>query len=139
MASWWRSLKEIARGTLSIPIFVAKWGGMIGPGQEPGIQEPGAMACSRRSTSRKRLRVVRANLRRRALLQERLHAIQELQLGHGFPRGRATPTNAVTNSGTIQPVDCCVYDANHQQLFDTAAMLLLFVTLGKFPEEVGQA
>ena len=39
----------------------------------------------------------------------------------------------VTYSSSL--IDCCVYDANHQHLlFDTAAMLLLFVTLGKFLE-----
>ena len=31
VAGWWRSLKVAL--LLSIPIFVAKWGGMIGPGQ----------------------------------------------------------------------------------------------------------
>ena len=36
VAGWWRSLKVAL--LLSIPIFVAKWGGMIGPGQEFGIQ-----------------------------------------------------------------------------------------------------
>ena len=32
VAGWWRSLKVAL--LLSIPIFVAKWGGMIGPGQD---------------------------------------------------------------------------------------------------------
>ena len=32
VAGWWRSLKVAL--LLSIPIFVAKWGAMIGPGQE---------------------------------------------------------------------------------------------------------
>ena len=42
-------------------------------------------------------------------------------------------TSTVVTYSFYSLIDCCVYDANHQHLlFDTAAMLLLFVTLGKF-------
>ena len=44
-------------------------------------------------------------------------------------------TSTVVTYSFYSLIDCCVYDANHQHLlFDTAAMLLLFVTLGKFLE-----
>ena len=70
VAGWWRSLKVAL--LLSIPIFVAKWGGMIGPDATSGIRA-GSMACLR-SRPWSLSAVVCADLRRWALLPERLHA-----------------------------------------------------------------
>jgi len=132
VAGWWRSLKVAL--LLSIPIFVAKWGGMIGPGQEfwhTGIGCHGMFTVEALVASVCGLSVqifVGGRFYRNAYTQFK-------SCSWGMDSLIVVATSTVVTYSFYSLIDCCVYDANHQHLlFDTAAMLLLFVTLGKFLE-----
>lgn len=119
---------------LTAPILLAKWTSMVGPSKRFWSM---GVACSSR-LSRLAIAAFVLGSMVQLLVGSRFvfAALRGLRNGnYGMDLLVALATCIVYAYSTLSLVECCAFDAAHDHsMYDTAAMLLLFVSLGKFLE-----
>lgn len=132
VAGWWRSLKVALM--LTLPIFIAKWGAAVGPGTDFWRN---GIACHGMFTTEALVASV-CGLAVQVFVGGRFYRnayVQFESCSWGMDALVVIATSTVVTYSFYSLIDCCAYNGTHQHLlFDTAAMLLLFITLGKFLE-----